>query len=70
MCRGPVVIGRNAWLGSSVVLLRGVTVGANAVVAAGAVGTADVAANTFVRGNPARLVRTLPIADPDRYVRP
>jgi acetyltransferase-like isoleucine patch superfamily enzyme len=64
-----VAIGRNAWLGRNVVILPGVTVGENAVVAAGAIVTADVAANTLVGGNPARVIRELPIDDPNGYVR-
>jgi acetyltransferase-like isoleucine patch superfamily enzyme len=65
----PVVIGRNAWLGRRSTVLRGVTIGANAVVAAGAVVTADVAPNTLVGGVPAKFIRELPVADPDTYVR-
>jgi acetyltransferase-like isoleucine patch superfamily enzyme len=66
----PVAIGRNAWLGSNVIVLRGVAIGANAVVASGAIVTASVPANTVVGGNPARVIRELSIADPERYVRP
>jgi acetyltransferase-like isoleucine patch superfamily enzyme len=65
----PVHIGRNAWLARNVVVLCGVTVGANAVVAAGAVVTSDVASNTLVGGVPARLIRALDIADPENYTR-
>jgi acetyltransferase-like isoleucine patch superfamily enzyme len=66
----PIVIGRNVWLARNVVILSGVTIGQNAVVAAGSIVTADVAANTLVGGNPAKLIRELSIADPDTYVRP
>ena len=55
----PVTIEDNVWLGGSAILLPGVTVGRNAVVGAGAVVTRDVAANTIVAGNPARLIRVL-----------
>jgi acetyltransferase-like isoleucine patch superfamily enzyme len=64
-----VAIGRNAWLGRNVVILPGVTVGENAVIAAGAIVTSDVAANTLVGGNPARVIRELPIDDPNGYGR-
>lgn len=41
----PVRIGRNVWLGSNVVVLRGITIGDGAVVAAGAVVSRDVPAD-------------------------
>lgn len=49
----PVVIGKNVWIGSSATILPGVTIGDNAVIAAGAVVTKDVAANAVVAGVPA-----------------
>ena len=56
---GKIHINKNAWIGARAVILPGVTVGENAVVAAGAVVTKDVAANTVVGGNPARVIRKL-----------
>jgi acetyltransferase-like isoleucine patch superfamily enzyme len=53
----PVVIGDGAFLGIGSVILQGVTVGARAYVAAGAVVTRDVPAGFVVVGNPARQVR-------------
>lgn len=55
----PVRIGRNVWLGDHATVLKGVTIGENAVVAARAVVTRDVPANAVVAGNPARVVREL-----------
>jgi maltose O-acetyltransferase len=55
----PIVIEDNVWLGGSAILLPGVTVGRNAVVGAGAVVSRDVAANTVVAGNPARVIREI-----------
>jgi acetyltransferase-like isoleucine patch superfamily enzyme len=55
----PIVIKRNAWIGAAVTILPGVTIGENAVVAAGAVVSKDVAANTVVGGVPAKHIRTL-----------
>jgi len=55
----PIVIKRNAWIGAGATILPGVTVGENAVVAAGAVVNKDVPANTVVAGVPAKVVRTL-----------
>lgn len=55
----PVTIGDGAWVGARATLLPGVTIGRGAVVAAGAVVTADVAPDTLVAGVPARPVRCL-----------
>jgi acetyltransferase-like isoleucine patch superfamily enzyme len=59
----PVHIGRNAWLARGSTVLPGVTVGDHAIVAAGAVVTADVPDRTVVAGNPARAVRTVTASD-------
>lgn len=53
----PVHLKRNCWIGAGATILPGVTVGENAVVGAGAVVTKDVADNTVVGGNPARLIK-------------
>ena len=53
----PVRIENDAWLGAGCCVLRGVTVGHGAIVAAGAVVTADVPPMMVVAGNPARVVR-------------
>lgn len=50
----PIIIGNNVWIGSGVVITKGVTIGDNAVVGAGAVVTKDVPENTKVAGVPAR----------------
>ena len=55
----PVVIGPNAWLGASVTVLAGVTIGADAIVAAGSVVTGDVPAGTVVAGTPAKVIRNI-----------
>jgi acetyltransferase-like isoleucine patch superfamily enzyme len=57
--RAPVTIGRNVWISRDAIVLAGVSVGDHAVIAAGAVVTADVPARTLVAGNPARVIRTL-----------
>lgn len=46
-----------AWIGFNVIILKGVTVGEGAVVAAGSVVTKDVAPYTLVAGNPAKFIR-------------
>ena len=55
----PIVIKRNAWIGAGATILPGVTVGENAVVAAGAVVNKDVPANTAVAGVPAKVIKAL-----------
>lgn len=55
----PIVIKRNAWIGAAVTILPGVTIGENAVIAAGAVVTTDVPANTVVGGVPAKIIKTI-----------
>lgn len=55
----PVVVRSNAWLGAGAIILPGVTVGRNSIVAAGAVVTKDVADNTIVGGVPARVIREI-----------
>lgn len=53
----PIVVEEHAWIGSRAIVLKGVTIGRGAVVAAGAVVTRSVAPYTIVAGNPARPVR-------------
>jgi acetyltransferase-like isoleucine patch superfamily enzyme len=55
----PVIIRDNVWIGMNAVILKGVTVGENSVVAAGAIVSKSVAANVVVAGNPAQVVREL-----------
>ena len=55
----PIRIGDHAWIGFGAVILKGVTVGEGAVVAAGSVVVRDVPAGTVVAGNPARVVKTI-----------
>ncbi len=53
----PIKIGDNVWIGMNAVILKGVTVGENSVVAAGSVVTKSVEPNTVVAGNPAVAVK-------------
>jgi acetyltransferase-like isoleucine patch superfamily enzyme len=55
----PILIKEKAWIGANATVMPGVTIGENAIVAAGAVVTKDVAANTIVAGVPAREVKKL-----------
>ena len=53
----PIKIGDNVWIGMNAVILKGVTIGDNSVVAAGSVVTKSVEPNTVVAGNPAVVVK-------------
>ena len=57
ICR-PILVKSNAWIGAAATILPGVTIGENAIVAAGAVVTSDVRSNTVVAGMPARVVKS------------
>ena len=57
----PVVLKRNCWIGASATILPGVTVGENAIVAAGAVVSKDVPPNTIVGGIPAKVIKRIDV---------
>lgn len=54
---GHIHIKKNAWIGANATILQGVTIGENAVVAAGAVVSKDVPDNTIVGGIPAKIIK-------------
>ena len=53
----PIRICDKAWIGMNTIILKGVTIGEEAVVAAGSIVTKDVPQWTVVAGNPARVVK-------------
>ncbi len=55
----PTLVRCGASIGSSATILCNVTIGENAIVGAGSVVTKDVAPNTVVAGNPARVIRKI-----------
>ena len=55
----PITLGDNVWLGGSVVVCPGVTIGENSIIGAGAVVTRSAPANSIAVGNPARVIRAL-----------
>jgi acetyltransferase-like isoleucine patch superfamily enzyme len=62
--KGRVHLKRNSFIGVNAIIMRNVTIGENAIVAAGSVVTKDVPDNTVVAGNPAKVVRVFtPIHD-------
>jgi acetyltransferase-like isoleucine patch superfamily enzyme len=52
----PVTLGDRVWVGTNALILKGVTVGEGAVIAAGAVVTRDVPAEAIVAGSPAKVI--------------
>jgi len=63
----PVRIEENAWLGDSVIVCKGVTIGKNSIIGAGAVVASDIPANAIAAGNPAKVIKEL---DPNEHVTP
>jgi len=52
-----VVINSNVWIGAGAIILPGVTIGRNSIIAAGAVVSRDVPENTIVGGVPAKVIK-------------
>ena len=59
---GPVHLKEGCWIGTGAVILPGVTIGRNAVVAANAVVSIDVPDHAVAGGVPARILKQLPLA--------
>ena len=56
---GKIHIKKNAWIGANATILQGVTIGENAVVAAGAVVSKDVPDNVVVGGIPSKIIKEI-----------
>ena len=61
----PIHIGKRVWLGANVTVLPGVSIGDGAVIAAGAIVTKDVPANTVAVGVPAKIIKTIERTEQD-----
>ncbi|MGF7046850.1 maltose O-acetyltransferase [Paenibacillus sp. DS2015] len=62
-----IVISDNVWIGRGVLILPGVTIGHNAVIAAGSVVTRNIPANTLAGGTPAKVIREISV--PNEWIR-
>jgi maltose O-acetyltransferase len=55
----PIVLEENVWLGARVIVLKGVTIGAGSVIAAGSIVTTDIPERVLAAGTPARVIRSV-----------
>jgi maltose O-acetyltransferase len=55
----PITIGEDVWVGGSVVVCPGVSIGDRSVIGAGSVVTKDIPPDVFAAGNPCRVIRQL-----------
>ncbi|MBE6248057.1 MAG: sugar O-acetyltransferase [Prevotella sp.] len=55
----PVSIGHNVWIGGSVTILPGVTIGDNVSIGAGSVVVKDIPSNTVAVGNPCKVIKSI-----------
>ena len=60
----PIKIEDNAWIGDSVIVCKGVTIGENSIIGAGAVVVDNIPANCVAVGNPAKVVKKLDAVQP------
>jgi acetyltransferase-like isoleucine patch superfamily enzyme len=65
-----VVVGSNVWIGYGAQILRGVTIGDNAIIGASSVVTRDIPANAVAAGTPARVIRMRPVPERLRWPNP
>lgn len=63
----PIVIGDNVWIGASVTIIPGVTIGNDTVIGAGSVVTKDIPSGVIAVGNPCRVLREITEADRYKY---
>lgn len=52
-----IKIGNNVWIGARAMIMKGVTIGDGAIIAAGAIVTKDVPPKTIVAGVPAKVIK-------------
>jgi len=62
-----IIISDNVWIGRGALILPGVTIGCNTVIAAGSVVTRDIPANVLAGGTPAKVIREIHV--PNEWIR-
>lgn len=63
----PIIIGDNVWIGASVTVLPGVTIGSNTVIGAGSVVNKNIPDGVVAAGNPCRVIRNITEEDRKKY---
>lgn len=63
----PISVGNNVWIGGNVVVLAGVTIGDNSVIAAGSIVNKDIPAGVVAAGNPCKVIREITDEDINKY---
>ena len=61
LSESPIVISDDVWIGCLSIVLPGITIGEGAIIGAGSVVTKDVPSWTIVAGNPAKVIREIPL---------
>lgn len=55
----PITIGEDVWVGGSVIICPGVSIGNRAIIGAGSVVTKDIPAGVIAAGNPCKVIREI-----------
>lgn len=63
----PITVGNNVWIGGNVVVLAGVTIGDDSVIAAGSVVTKSIPSGVIAAGNPCKVMRQITPEDRKKY---
>ena len=64
----PITIGNNVWIGAHSIILGGVSIGDDCVIAAGSLVTKDIPAGSLAMGSPCKVVRSITQADREQYL--
>ncbi|MBQ4531327.1 MAG: sugar O-acetyltransferase [Lachnospiraceae bacterium] len=65
----PITIGNNVWIGGSVSVMPGVTIGDDTVIAGGSVVVKDIPSGVLAGGNPCKVIRKITEEDRNKYRR-
>jgi acetyltransferase-like isoleucine patch superfamily enzyme len=55
----PVIIGRNVFIGTKTIIMKGVTIGDNSIIGAGSVVVSSIPKNVIAAGNPCKVIKTI-----------